>query len=285
MWFRFYLLNLQLLIHHIMFKAMKRYLVWLLAAMLLGGSFSGCNKQLGEEKVQNTSVVMEQMGESQLATLYTAAPVFAVESQRATAPSRNPYDYVGAAHNAKLEKVLAAVANGASLESQVGFSGSSPRFDEIKRAISPEEYFQDYPEITGKIKNRKVAACVKGIFRETRLGVENGQIREQRDLELYVISVENRVLSTDQLNEKEKANVLSMASTFRQSSAFWSNRLGNAPFNPTDELMKRKWWQWVLIAAADAAGGFLGAAIDKDEEEVFSVEYAAHASIVASKVL
>ena len=85
-------------------------------------------------------------------------------------------------------------------------------------------------------------------------------------IKTQIMDFEEDIINDYGLMEGDKQIVLQTTSVFRYSTAQWEEALPgfSAEIVPTGWTLngkKLKWWQWLVVGIADAAGGALGTAI------------------------
>lgn len=72
-----------------------------------------------------------------------------------------------------------------------------------------------------------------------------------------IIAFEKDILEDKKLSEEDRKLVLMSTSISRHSLYFWYTSIPKS----ANGRIARKWWEWVLVGVADAAGGVAGAAV------------------------
>lgn len=111
---------------------------------------------------------------------------------------------------------------------------------------------------TSELAKERLKELVDFMFREGNASSEPDYNRFDAEL----ASFENGILNSNEFNQEEKMLLLSSTSVARNSSCFWNNyyNTGNRASSQTQDgvVMKRKWWQWAIVAVADVGGTMAG---------------------------
>lgn len=128
---------------------------------------------------------------------------------------------------------------------------------DIEEMITVENYKNDFREsILKHVTDNETQKVLINLFEKIRTENENGSYSSYENFKNEIELIENEVLSNLKLSYSPKEIILSTTSTLRHSAAFWNQYLAE---NSTIETRaKLKWWQWVIFAVADAAGGLVG---------------------------
>ena len=211
-----------------------------------------CNR----EKVQlsNEREISAQM-EELIPSVETVLSENSGEFDLSVANDANPFDYVGLEHNKGLEKLLTE-NNAKGDESNDPIIHGQPLKDYVREKMTLIEFSKGYPSVVDSIKNAGVREGVSAILRHTR----EAKFNNVNELTVYLKAVDKKILAATFLNKYEKEQLLSMTSTFRYSVNFWHEH-SNVVNLEDDFQKKRVWWEWLIIGAADAAGGFIAGSV------------------------
>ena len=211
-----------------------------------------CNR----EKVQlsNEREIRAQM-EELIPSVETVLSENSGEFDLSVANDANPFDYVGLEHNKGLEKLLIA-NNTEETEIDDPIIYGRPLKEFVREKMSLIEFSKGYPSVVDSIKNAKVREGVSTILRRTR----EAKFNNVYEITVYLKEVDNGIRTATFLTEYEKEQLLSMTSTFRYSVNFWHEH-SNVVNLEDDFQKKRVWWEWLIIGAADAAGGFIAGSV------------------------
>ncbi|WP_392447155.1 hypothetical protein ACF3OB_06490 [Capnocytophaga canis] len=134
----------------------------------------------------------------------------------------------------------------------VDLGGESTK-DEIKHILNDSDnfYANILEEYTGNNVNVNIA--VKDLFRLIEDFSKQDEVQYE-SIKDEIVKFESKILdNTYSLNSEDKDFVLKMTSVARYSFYFWSNQS-----QPSSKTGKRPWWKWVVVGAADVAGGVTG---------------------------
>lgn len=80
------------------------------------------------------------------------------------------------------------------------------------------------------------------------------------DINTHIITMETSILNDNTYTQAELKILLSATSTARFSCCFWNNYyMYRATSKQSISMAKRKWWQWLIVGAADVGGAIAGA--------------------------
>jgi|GEM_PF-5907246 len=238
----------------------KSSFFFVLCTLVLSGLFMlSCNDVIEYGEISQTTQHTHKQGES---------PVY----------SANMYDNFGAGHNENVDSIMNNLLlryghiNNISREEVYGVVGSTL----VKNGLfsSLEEFTTSIPiskldEIlndansfyTRYIDNLSNSSEMKVYIHDLfdMLKKYSNSIAEYSILKNEIIEIENRIMSSGDIKETEREQLLKMMSTARYSLYYWYN------FENTTLLKSgRPWWKYLVVAGADilgGAGGGMGTAV------------------------
>lgn len=132
-------------------------------------------------------------------------------------------------------------------------TGKKSSVDEIKHILNDGENFYTnvIDEYTKDIKNVHIA--IKDLFQVIERYSKDTFV-EYADLKADIVAIESKIIEGDYfLSEEEKDFVLKITSIARHSFYYWSSQQ-----KIVSKTGKRPLWKWIVVGAADIAGGITG---------------------------
>jgi hypothetical protein len=188
----------------------------------------------------------------------------------------NPYDYIGVFHNDALRH-FSVQSNFQTLTQTeaIDLTASLYRSQNLPDAnLLTSQVLQQFYTINPQ-HNLKILAdslyAISAISYEVKTAwttisdhFTDPTLRNFSNYKVAFAHLRNNIAQTEQTllqntyNNVDKAQIFSVVATAKHSATFWEGVLDD-PNNPYYELQGRvKWWEWILIAAADAAGAATG---------------------------
>ncbi|WP_074406378.1 MULTISPECIES: hypothetical protein [Aquimarina] len=211
--------------------------------------------------------------ENQLKTISDSSKN-AIEYCTTIADSKNPYNYVGEIHNEILnEFVLNYSGKRLSVDEIVsiveGLANENPRFLSIKDEEAPvdpsdilrgiDDFGNNFHNIINDLRlssraKNDLKVLIDYLFDNAYSEREPNFDTVQGDL----IRFENNALQNKDYTREERKTILSAISTARYSTCYWYNYYSSIRVADNSLAKKRKWWQWLIVAAADVGGTMAG---------------------------
>lgn len=233
---------------------------------------TSCNKE-------NTPVPVENKNnESSIAIDLAAANI-----EDAANPA-NPYDDFGKAHfdgivyvvkdlNGSLTAPISSIYKSAvkfekTLHSAALRSSSTPPFTEeelvdVYKEVKQNFTFKVLESASPKLKEEMTR--LSEVFRQLEGEDENCNYQT---IKQRLVAYEASILEDSQLNSEEKTIILKMTSTARYSALQWELPLtklmeqkSTSAVKSVKAKIKKRWYHWLLITAADAGGAIAGATV------------------------
>ena len=223
-----------------------------------------------------------------------------VDPERASNPN-NCYDYVGRLHfdgvkyvtshqnwNTSIGNILVLSSQfyETSLQSKNGPSGPNV----VNNIFTEEEIYEIYENARDKfiICNRKdISLALQQEFESFSRVImdlcENSNEYSYEVIKNRMIQYENTVLENSSLSEDEQQVVLESTSIFRYSTLQWEEVVDSIEPDDTKVVIsteKLKWWQWLIVGAADAAGGAIASLIGPGGQTVLGAVTASTGAIL-----
>ncbi len=190
------------------------------------------------------------------------------------ADSKNPYNYVGKIHNEILnEFVLNYSGKRLSVDEIVSaveaIANKNVNFLNIKDEESPvdpsdilkgiDDFGNNFHNIINDLKlseqaKKELKVIADYLFDSAYSEREPSFDSVQKDL----LQFEKDALENRDYNKLERKTILSAISTAKYSTCYWYNYYGSVRVRDNSNARKRKWWQWVIVAAADVGGTMVG---------------------------
>lgn len=196
-----------------------------------------------------------------------------VEISKASNPA-NPYDYFGVQHfngvNALLKdfQVYPTIPEILEKSATIFCETKSENYENI---LTEEQIRQIYNDAINKFSfcsdlelSQELRDELTTLSKVINDICENPEEYSYEYLKSQIIDYEATVIENHNLTEKTKEVILSSTSTVRHSALQWEDVIFDPNFNgpepngATVGIKKLKWWQWLVVAAADAGGAALG---------------------------
>ena len=184
---------------------------------------------------------------------------------------KNPYDYAGKQHNKIVSDFLKKYSTTKFSDKQLVFvnnlidnykiRGKKLTINEINFIMN--DYKNDFKNVVDKAK---LSLIERKLVQELINNMLNMSYNEKVTYKIFynsVVSLENRILSNKKLSPSQMKNLLELTSIARYSGFLWNdfysikNTSSKMSFQENSYLKKR-WWKWLIIVAADVAGGAYG---------------------------
>lgn len=196
-----------------------------------------------------------------------------------TVDSDNPYNYVGEIHNEIIQTFVNEYPEGirdlsrlALTIDDMALSNNNYRqkFGDSHKATNPQvliDGMRDFENnFHGMIDNIDTSREVKDRLKQLiDFMLREGNSEKEpnyTNFDSELARFERGIMDSNDFNQEEKKLLLYSTSVARNSSCFWNNyyNTGNRASSQTQDgvSMKRKWWQWVIVAAADVGGTMAG---------------------------
>ena len=219
----------------------------------------------------------EQLEQNYFSDLYDL--VSDVNIEKAANPD-NPYDYIGQLHFQGINYILShstpqySSYSAATEEflATLEINGTKAASAPVQNVLTKEQIDRIVEEAMSlriNTSEKLSPAAQKEIIRlaETIQDLfENPGDYSYERIKTQIMDFEEDIINDYGLMEGDKQIVLQTTSVFRYSTAQWEEALPgfSAEIVPTGWTLngkKLKWWQWLVVGIADAAGGALGTAI------------------------
>lgn len=192
----------------------------------------------------------------------------------------NPYDYIGEMHNQALSLVMNHYDNTDktttkemnSLVEQYSYQVTSMHtqtrgttIDQLD-TMTEEEVLELLADCDNNLVNFISSLSISSESKEKLTEIFSFVLESADDpdvthekLNFKIVEFENNYLeimnSEGELDENDNLTVLAGTSTLRHSLSYWEPIM----IDESAATRGRKWWQWVIIAVADAGGALAGA--------------------------
>lgn len=182
----------------------------------------------------------------------------------------NKWDSSGIKHNFILSKVVLNKAKlGKNTDAYIEYSNAifHEYFDKsythtCMKISETREVLADSTNLYANvIKNSNLTTATKEKIHDL-FGILKNSLSEQnltyKDVKDKIVNFENDILFSN-LKDSEKDEVLKISSVARHSLYFWNHQLGGSKNSSVSS--KRRWWKWLVVGIADAAGATSGALV------------------------
>ncbi len=207
-------------------------------------------------------------------------------SVKAQSNPKNPYDYAGKQHNKVISKSLKKYSITKFSDKQLAFvnnlidsyniKGKRLTINEINFIM--DDYKNDFKNVINK---SDLSSTGKKIIQDLISNVIKMSYDEKITYTIFynsVVSLENKILSNKKLSPNDMKSLLELTSIARYSGFLWNDfyNIKNTSSKKSfqENIYIKKWWKWLIIVAADVAGGVYG-----------NVAGAASASTAANTIL
>ena len=198
------------------------------------------------------------------------------------ANSKNPYDSAGKIHNDVVTEFLTKygsqnLSTSKTIELTNAICDSrgmeGPRLTEMQFNAGMKDIKNNFKETVSKSSlssNGKIE--LQRLFDYMVNGGFKGGITIQEST-AFILNFEDQILANKSLTQSDKKFILESSSVARYSTSMWNNIESKS-----SESQKPRWIRWLIVAAADVAGGVAGGG-------AFSVPLGAAASTTTITVI